>query len=123
MGITLKFKPRMYETKQFGEDGLKSISLDEVLKGINLPGTKNHRLEYSSVLEIEPPKSQSPKDISEFLKETFENHYPLSKEKINKIVHFTDRRGIKQKYSIHAVYPDHFNKLETFSATITFEYD
>jgi hypothetical protein len=115
-------KPEV-ESKQFDSGGLKSISLEEAIKGINLPDAKNHKIEYNSVIEIEPPKSNSPEHISEFLRHTFREDYRASEPQIKHVIETRGQKPTLQKYIINAKYLNAFRMVKNFSATVSFEYD
>jgi len=121
-----RFTTTEHEIKEFPLGQKKELSLDDIARAINFPGTKNHKIEYESVLEIEPPKSNSPKDISKFLWNTFENqdNYSIAKPEIKETIIYKGQKTSIHQFRIKAVYdPKQFNKLKHFSAIVKFKYN
>ena len=119
-------KPKNFILSGYGPRIEEKIFLENLMNYIKLPGVKNLHLKYESAIEITPPKSDSPKDITKFFWNVFENpkNYSLATPAIEHIIIHKNKKDELHKFNINAFYDlKEFNKTEKFSATLTFEYN
>lgn len=110
-----------YESKEYTKNGLKKISIDEVIRNINYHGTTNHKMEFNSFFNVGSPESNNPWDISTFLNKVFgDNENYKSCANIKHIVSYGRRNSENHRYLIETVCPH--TPVDKFSATISFKY-
>jgi hypothetical protein len=116
------FKRKGNISKEFGFEGSKNVSLDDVIRYISMPDVMNLKIKkVNSVLNLDKPKNDSPEEIVNFLKKVREEYSVADFNVIPKISYSLFGTE-KHTFYVNALYTEKFNKMGKFSAEIKFDY-